>query len=208
MVYGSKANKPPNSPDPKHKRRISLLNSDFKIISGIDNTRFKKVATHTLNSNQLSAGDDRRIHHGICKARDAINAANSRNQGAGILDNDYMAAFDFMVLTWVFKVLEAKGLDHQVIRRLKNMYENHLTVEVINNKQGRCFENKRWSIRLEKPEDIVLFRSRKCGGLGLMNIKYKALSLMIRNFLETALNPNFQVNQYHAALYSWHVDNK
>ena len=115
MVYGSKANKPPNSPDPKHKRRISLLNSDFKIITGIDNSRLKSVATHTLNPNQLSAGDDRRIHHGICKARDAINVANSRNQGVGILDNDYMAAFDYMVLTWVFMVLQAKGLDQQAI---------------------------------------------------------------------------------------------
>ena len=70
MVYGSKANKPPNSPDPKHKRRISLLNSDFKIISGIPNNRFKKVVTHTLNPNQLSAGDDRRILNGINRARD------------------------------------------------------------------------------------------------------------------------------------------
>ena len=145
MVYGTKANKPPNSPDPKHKRRISLLNSDFKIISGIDNSRFKKVATHTLNKNQLSAGDDRRIHHGICKARDAIHMANSRNQGAGILDNDYMAAFDFMVLTWVFKVLEAKGLDTKVISKLKNMYDNHLTVVVVNNVHGKCFLNIRWS---------------------------------------------------------------
>ena len=67
--------------------------------SGIDNSRFKKVATHTLNPNQLSAGDDRRINHGINKARDAIYMANSRNQGAGILDNDYMAAFDYMVFT-------------------------------------------------------------------------------------------------------------
>ena len=112
---------------------ISLLNRDFKIITGIDNSRLKSVATHTLNPNQLSAGDDRRIHHGICKARDAINVANSRNQGVGILDNDYMAAFDYMVLTWVFRVLQAKGLNQQAINRLKNMYENHLTVVVINN---------------------------------------------------------------------------
>ena len=33
----------------------------------------------------------------------------------GILDNDYMAAFDYMVLTWVFRVLEAKGLDREVV---------------------------------------------------------------------------------------------
>ena len=35
MVYGSKANKPATSTDPKHKRRISLLNSDFKILTGM-----------------------------------------------------------------------------------------------------------------------------------------------------------------------------
>ena len=161
MVYGAKANKPPNSLDPKHKRRISLLNSDFKIITGIDNTRFKKVATHTLNPNQLSAGDDRRIHHGICKARDAINTANSRNQGSGILDNVYMAAFDLMVLTWVFMVLQAKGLDKKVIARLKNLYDNHLTVVVINNIQGRCFANTRWSIRQGDRPSSILF----CYGL-------------------------------------------
>ena len=62
--------------------------------------------------------------------------------------------------------------------------------------------------QLEKPEELVLFRSRKLGGLGLMNIQYKALSLMIRNFLETALNPHFQSNIYHAALYLWYVENK
>ena len=161
MVYGSKANKPPTSTDPKHKRRISLLNIDFKTISGIYNIRLKKVATHTLNSNQLSAGDDRRIHHGINKARDAIFVASSRNQGAGILDNDYMAAFDYMVLTWVFKVLKAKGLDEKVIDRLKNLYENHLTVVVINNIHGKCFINIRWSIRQGDRPSSILF----CFGL-------------------------------------------
>ena len=102
MVYGSKINKPPSSTDPNHKRRISLLNADFKINSGIYNSRFKKVSTHTLNKNQLALGEDRRIHHGRNKARDAIQYANGRNNGAGILDNDYMAAFDLMVLKWVF----------------------------------------------------------------------------------------------------------
>ena len=161
MFYGPKANKPPNSPDPKHKRRISLLNSDFKIITGIDNTRLKSVATHTLNPNQLSVGDDRRIHHGICKARDAINVANSKNQGAGILDNDYMSAFDLMVLTWVFMVQEAKGLSKVVIKRLKNLYGNHLTVVVVNNIQGRCYINNRWSIRQGDRPSSMLF----CYGL-------------------------------------------
>ena len=161
MVYGAKANKPLNSPDPKHKRRISLLNSDFKIISGIYNNRFKKVATHTLNPNQYSVGCDRNIHHGISKARDAIFAASSSKIGVGILDNDYMAAFDYMVLTWVFKVLKAKGLDETVIERLKNLYENHLTVVVVNNISGKCYPNNRWSIRQGDRPSSILF----CYGL-------------------------------------------
>ena len=57
-----------------------------------------------------------------------------------------MAAFDYMVLTWVFMVLRAKGLDKKVIMRLKSMYENHLTVVVVNNIHGRSFTNNRWSI--------------------------------------------------------------
>ena len=155
MVYGCKANKPSNSLDPSHKRRISLLNADFKIISGIENIRFKKAATHTLSKSQLAVGDDRRIHHGINKVRDAIFSASNRNQKCGVLDNDYMAAFDYMVLTWVFQVLLAKGLDKQVVNRLYNLYSNHLTVVVINGVQGRCFPNTRWSIRQgDRPSSI------------------------------------------------------
>ena len=104
-----------------HKRRIFHLNSDIKIISDIENIPFKKVATHTLSKSQLAVGDDRRIHHGINKVKDAIFSASNRNQKCGVLDNDYMAAFDYMVLTWVFQVLLAKGLDKQVVNRLHNL---------------------------------------------------------------------------------------
>ena len=87
--------------------------------------------------------------------------ANSRNEGAGILDNDYMAAFDFMVLTWIFMVLKAKGLSQLVINSLKNMYANHLTVVVINNIHGRCFPNNRLSLRQGDRPSSILF----CYGL-------------------------------------------
>ena len=62
--------------------------------------------------------------------------------------------------------------------------------------------------QLEKPEELVLFRPRNQGGLGLVNMQYKAQSLLIRNFMETAQNPKFQCNLYHEALYLWHVDQK
>ena len=62
--------------------------------------------------------------------------------------------------------------------------------------------------QLEKPEEAVLHRHRKLGGLGLTNVKFKALSLMIRSFLETSIIPNFQHSQYHEALFCWHIEEK
>ena len=75
MVFGCKPKKP-TSLKPSDKRRISLLNADFKISTGLQAQRFKKPTTHTLSPHQLVSGEDRRIYHGINLARDAINAAS------------------------------------------------------------------------------------------------------------------------------------
>ena len=156
MVFGNKPKKP-NSTKPSDKRKISLLNSDFKVATGIDNNRFKKVATHTLSPCQLAAGDDRRIHHGINSARDAIAAAGAGREGVGILDNDFKAAFDFMVLLWVLKVLRAKGLAETVLERLLNLYSNNITIVVVNNILGKSLKNVRWSIRQGDRPSSILF---------------------------------------------------
>ena len=146
MVFGTKPKKA-KSFKPSDKRKISLLNTDFKLVTGIDARRFKNVATHTLSPCQLAAGNNRRIFHGISKARDAVIAASGSKDGMGILDNDYKAAFDFMVMLWVFKVLLAKGVDPIVISGLKNIYANNITIVVVNNILGRSFINNRWSMR-------------------------------------------------------------
>ena len=62
--------------------------------------------------------------------------------------------------------------------------------------------------QLEKPEELVLFRGRRDGGLGVVNVQYKALALLIRSFLETALIPKFKHNLFHEALYKWYVEDK
>ena len=56
MVFGSKPKKA-KSIKPGDKRRISLLNADFKTISGLISRRLKKTATRTLSPYQLVAGD-------------------------------------------------------------------------------------------------------------------------------------------------------
>ena len=95
----------------------------------------------------MVAGDDRRIHHGVNLARDAIYAAGKSKAGCEILDTDYVAAFEYLVMHWVFMVLSKKGLCNQVISRLKNLYRDNITIVVVNNVLGKSFLNHRWSLR-------------------------------------------------------------
>ena len=50
------------------------------------------MATKGLSPEQYVAGSDRRIHHCINKARDAVFAASKRKEKVAIQDNDFEAA--------------------------------------------------------------------------------------------------------------------
>ena len=157
MVFGAKPKKP-GSLLPKDKRRISLLNADFKLASGLEASHFRNVATHTLSPLQLVPGNDRGIHHGINLARNAIYAAGKPGHpGCGILDTDLVAAFDWLCLSWTYMVLEKKGLDKQVIDRLKNLYSNSVSIVVVNNVWGRTVKNIRGSLRQGDLPSMDLF---------------------------------------------------
>ena len=146
MVFGTKPKKA-NSLKPQDKRRISLLNSDFKILEDLDARRYRKISPKCLSSVQYVGGNDRRIHHGISRARDAIYAVGQSKLGCGIADTDFVAAFDWLVLSWVWMVLSKLGVDNNNISRLKGLYEDSITITVVNNKLGRAFHDKRGSLR-------------------------------------------------------------
>ena len=58
---------------------------------------------------------------------------------------------------------------------------------------------------LEKPEELALYRQPADGGLGLHHVQLKALAYQISCFLETSCNPVYRRNQYHEALFLFHV---
>ena len=61
---------------------------------------------------------------------------------------------------------------------------------------------------LEKPNEITLYRDIKDGGLGLYHIQNRAQASLIATFLQTAYNPTFLRNNYHNALFRYHVLNE
>ena len=56
-----------------------------------------------------------------------------------------------------------------------------------------------------KNSELVLYRKTEDGGLGLYNVKIRALALLIRTFLETSINPAFKHSLFHEILFRYHV---
>ena len=108
MVFAHKPGKS-NFKKLNDKRKISLLNSDFQILTGLENKRFSKIISHTITNSQFALGKEKRIHHTISLARDTIYLSNLKNKGCAIADLDFKAAFDLLCMDWVFKVLEERG---------------------------------------------------------------------------------------------------
>ena len=58
---------------------------------------------------------------------------------------------------------------------------------------------------LEKPEEMITYRSVELGGLAIHNVKVRAMAMLIHTFLAQAICPKFPNNQYMNTLYRWHV---
>ena len=58
---------------------------------------------------------------------------------------------------------------------------------------------------LLKPEEMVTYRKMEMGGLGVHNVKVRAMAMLIHTYLAQAISPRFPNNQYLNTLYRWHV---
>ena len=115
MVFGNKPGKKARSLIISDRRKLSLLNSYFKFMTGIEASRIRATMSRMISTLQLVTGGSRRISHGVAMARDAIQAASSNITECGILDTDLIAAFCNMVATWCYMVMSRKGLSETVI---------------------------------------------------------------------------------------------
>ena len=54
-----------------------------------------------------------------------------------IADTNLVAAFDWLALSWEWKVLQRDGIDQHVVRRVQNLYQESITIVVVNNQHSR-----------------------------------------------------------------------
>ena len=102
LVYSPKLGKE-NSTRIKDKQKLSLLQTDFKILSGILAGRLKKTENHTISRHQFSAGS-KKVSEAVCLTRNAIECVKP-SERAAVIETDFVSAFNLMTVNWVLMVL-------------------------------------------------------------------------------------------------------
>ena len=102
----------PKSNDTLHIRNyrpISLLCTDYKILSKILSERIKIVLCKVINNKQFCGIPGRSINQCNMELRDMIQYANDSNQNMAVLNLDWYKAFDLVPVDFVFEVLQTLG---------------------------------------------------------------------------------------------------
>ena len=62
-----------------------------------------------------------------------------------------------MTMKWVYAVPKRKGVEEEVITRIKRLYDNNASIVVVNNILGRKIRNKRGSLRQGDKPSMLWF---------------------------------------------------
>ena len=79
--------------DLKNWRPISLLNTDYKILSKIINNKFKIILQKIISKNQKCGVENRTIDQVIYNIQSAIDSAKQLNKDLSLICIDYEKAF-------------------------------------------------------------------------------------------------------------------
>ena len=152
--------------DIRNWRPISLLNTDFKILSKALAERIKTVLPEIIHTDQRGCIKGRYIGENIRLLEDIIN---SKSDDSMILLLDQEKAFDRVEWSWLFKVLKKFNFGDRFIGWIKTMYKYAKSALITNGTISEYFPLSR-GIRQGDAMSVLLFI-----------IQAEPLSCMIRN---------------------------
>ena len=103
-------------------RPISLLNTDYKIISKAIANKISQSLPFVISDVQTASVPGRSIFSNLSTVRDIINYAYEKNIAAAIISVDHVKAFDCVDWNFLIKILEKLGYGPRLIDTVKTLY--------------------------------------------------------------------------------------
>ena len=82
-------------------RPITLLNTDYKLLSKLLVKRVKPVLKSIIKSSQLCTVQNKNILFGVSNVLSSVMYINNQNQGACLLSLDFFKAYDRVVIGYL-----------------------------------------------------------------------------------------------------------
>ena len=108
----------------KNWRPITLLTTDYKILTKALATRLQKVLHLIVHSDQTASIKGRTINDNTRLLHDVITYANANSLPLAVISVDQMKAFDRVAHGYLFKVLQRFGFGPSFIRWIKVIYNS------------------------------------------------------------------------------------
>ena len=142
--------------DTKNYRPISLLNSEYKILTSIIASRVGTHLEELVHKDQTCSIQNRNILQHCHFLRDLISSTYKTNEHICILSIDQAKAFDRVAHDWLFKVIDKCNLGNFVSSWIKILYSNAKSQVIVNHSLSEPFEVKR-GVRQGDPLSPLLY---------------------------------------------------
>ena len=137
-------------------RPISLLNTDYKIITRVLATRLQKLLPKIISMDQQGYLKNRYIGYNIRQIQDIIDYTEKLDIEGAILFLDFRKAFDTVSWNFLFSVLKKFGFNQSFIDWIKTIY-NNCSSSIMNNGWRSNFFNLHKGLRQGCPSSALLF---------------------------------------------------
>ena len=137
-------------------RPISLLNSDYKILTKILVNKLETVIPKLINSDQQCSVQGRNIQNHTHLIRDIIQYSTHKNTKLALLSIDQQKAFDRVAHTWLFKTIEAYNLGNYFSTWIKTLYNKAHSHLLVNNNISTAIHIQK-SVRQGCPLSPILY---------------------------------------------------
>ncbi len=122
--------------DIKNWRPVSLLCSDYKILSKSLANRLSKTMNEAIHPDQTYCVPKRSIFDNISLIRDIYDVSKLLNSDIGMISLDQEKAFDRVEHTYLWETLKAFGFSQSFINKIKVLYRDVESILKING--GLC----------------------------------------------------------------------
>ena len=137
-------------------RSVSLLNTDYKILTKALAMRLQKVLPHLIHNDQVGYMKERHIGENIRTIDDIMTYTDLKHLPGFLILIDFEKAFDSIEWSFLYKSLKAFNFGHDFIRWIKILYTNIESYVINNGYLSNPFQLNR-GIRQGCPISALLF---------------------------------------------------